>query len=772
MLNRHNYRNRTNSHTIGHHTVGTHYRQSSAAGSPPYTISDKFGTRNRPDSAGTVIFMSNGHRVNSDNEEIDSDSEAGYLEPDKRPFKIVNGVIVRGDKFGANVSHVQPDIATVINYDDNNGGFNNNVDTFANAHHGNYHRDSANINRVHSDTISSGNDRINLEGFNRAGSSSSIGHRVTGSSGTRVDIGELNRGANIDGVYNRHDGTGTIFFDNRNRIGTGHDAHYHHGSVAHQGGIINRTGIISEIGHGVHIDGSHGRFGTGSIVRDHDHRDHRIGSEHDVHGHRIIITNAENRTNIHPGIQRGHVSDHRIGLGQDDRLGYQGHVHVGAIDRTRIYPEYVSGSSGRVHFGHQYGGVNVGSYTPTIYNTGAGPIIFRGTHNRLENGSRIYHHRDRFGPNVRLGHQEGVNLGSINRTIVHGGSGSLIHRDYINGTHVRLENGTIVHHHQIGSGQNVRFGHQDRIAPVNRTIIYVPVINQGHGRFETDTINRTGSHLGHQNRVHVGALNRTGSAIQLGHRDQINTARLNTTRIQSGYAPIIHYDHHNRTGIHPASGHVVNLDQNRVNVGTINRTGIYSSTSPAGGLNRTVIQSGHQDRINVGSINRTTALHSASGGILGVTNHTVGSGIHFDDRNVIDTRVRTKPGPEIEYITDHDRVDTNIIDTPSSNIRAGTTGTAVQLNTLDNVDVEAINKARIWAEQENEEQAKKHAQNVVRLAATDQLESEIITNRTRGKKKHLFIKQKIQSSFRKFILKVLKKMYKREQMKNFLDYKL
>lgn len=720
MLNRHNYRNRTNSHTIGHHTVGAPYRQLSAAGSPPYSISDKFGTRNRPESAGTVIFMSNGHRVIGDNEEIDSDSEAGYLEPDKRPFKIVNGVIVRGDKFGANVSHLQPDIATVINYDDGNGGFNNNVDTFANAHHGNYHRGSANINRVHSDTISTGNNRINLEGFSRTGVSSND-YRANGGSGTRVNIGDLNRGANIDGAL-RHE-TGTIFYDNRNRIGTGHDAHYHRGSAAHQGGIINRTGILSEIGHGAHIDGSHGRFQTGSIARDHNHR---FGSEHNVQGHRIFITDAENRTNLHAGaghaIQRGHVHDHRIGLGHDDR--YQGHVHVGAINRTRIYPEYAPGSGGRVYFGHQYGGVNVGSYIPTVYNTGAGPIIFRGTHNRLENGSRIYHHQDRFGHNVRLGHQDG----SINRTIVHGGTGSLIHRDYINGTHVRLENGTIVHHHQIGSGQNVRFGHQNQVVPLNRTIIYVPVINQGHGRLET--VNRTGVQLGHQDRVHVGALNRTGT--QFGHRDHIDTVRVNDTRIHSGYAPIIHREHYNRTGIHTVPGHVLNLDrhQNRVNVSAINRTGIYSSTGATGGLNRTVIHPGHQDRINLGSINRTTA---STGGIFGVANHTVGSGIHFDDRNVIDTRVRTRPEPEIEYITDHERVDTNIIDAPSSNIRAGTTGTAVQLNTLDNVDVEAINKARIWADQESEEQAKKHAQNVVRLAATDQLESEIITNRTRGK---------------------------------------
>ena len=47
--------------------------------------------------------------------------------------------------------------------------------------------------------------------------------------------------------------------------------------------------------------------------------------------------------------------------------------------------------------------------------------------------------------------------------------------------------------------------------------------------------------------------------------------------------------------------------------------------------------------------------------------------------------------------------------------------------------MEAANKARIEAELQHEEEARKHAQNVVRLAATDQLNSEIITNRTRGK---------------------------------------
>lgn len=51
---------------------------------------------------------------------------------------------------------------------------------------------------------------------------------------------------------------------------------------------------------------------------------------------------------------------------------------------------------------------------------------------------------------------------------------------------------------------------------------------------------------------------------------------------------------------------------------------------------------------------------------------------------------------------------------------------------LGTVNSHAANKARIQAELENEEQARKHAQNVVRLAATDQLNSEIITNRTRG----------------------------------------
>lgn len=46
--------------------------------------------------------------------------------------------------------------------------------------------------------------------------------------------------------------------------------------------------------------------------------------------------------------------------------------------------------------------------------------------------------------------------------------------------------------------------------------------------------------------------------------------------------------------------------------------------------------------------------------------------------------------------------------------------------------MEAANKARIEAELQHEEDARKHAQSVVRLAATDQLNSEIITNRTRG----------------------------------------
>lgn len=62
------------------------------------------------------------------------------------------------------------------------------------------------------------------------------------------------------------------------------------------------------------------------------------------------------------------------------------------------------------------------------------------------------------------------------------------------------------------------------------------------------------------------------------------------------------------------------------------------------------------------------------------------------------------------------------------------TGTAVQLPSLDSVDpVEAENVARLKAELENEAKEKKNAQNVVRLAATDQLNSEIVTNRTRGK---------------------------------------
>lgn len=61
------------------------------------------------------------------------------------------------------------------------------------------------------------------------------------------------------------------------------------------------------------------------------------------------------------------------------------------------------------------------------------------------------------------------------------------------------------------------------------------------------------------------------------------------------------------------------------------------------------------------------------------------------------------------------------------------TGTAIQLDNVDIVEsVEAANKARIEAELQHEEDAKKHAQNVVRLAATDQLNSEIITNRTRA----------------------------------------
>ncbi|KAH9405475.1 hypothetical protein TYRP_001326 [Tyrophagus putrescentiae] len=62
------------------------------------------------------------------------------------------------------------------------------------------------------------------------------------------------------------------------------------------------------------------------------------------------------------------------------------------------------------------------------------------------------------------------------------------------------------------------------------------------------------------------------------------------------------------------------------------------------------------------------------------------------------------------------------------------TGTATQLDNVDSVStsVEAANKARIEAELQHEEEARKHAQSVVRMAATDQLNSEIITNRTRA----------------------------------------
>lgn len=67
-------------------------------------------------------------------------------------------------------------------------------------------------------------------------------------------------------------------------------------------------------------------------------------------------------------------------------------------------------------------------------------------------------------------------------------------------------------------------------------------------------------------------------------------------------------------------------------------------------------------------------------------------------------------------------------------INCQNTGTATQLDNVDSVStsVEAANKARIEAELQHEEEARKHAQSVVRMAATDQLNSEIITNRTRA----------------------------------------
>src|SRR5690606_23924779 len=62
---------------------------------------------------------------------------------------------------------------------------------------------------------------------------------------------------------------------------------------------------------------------------------------------------------------------------------------------------------------------------------------------------------------------------------------------------------------------------------------------------------------------------------------------------------------------------------------------------------------------------------------------------------------------------------------------AQNTGTAVRLDNAQVFEaVEAANRARIQAELEDEAQQRQHAQNVVRLAATDQLNSEIITNRT------------------------------------------
>ncbi|KAH7638443.1 zona pellucida-like domain containing protein 2 [Dermatophagoides farinae] len=251
---------------------------------------------------------------------------------------------------------------------------------------------------------------------------------------------------------------------------------------------------------------------------------------------------------------------------------------------------------------------------------------------------------------------------------------------------------------------------------------------EGNNRFQT------GYHSGHhQNKTQINAINNRTAVIHhsgapytfdSGHQNRIHQTSglgMNRTIVQPGNIGTNVY----------SSGHI----QDNIGVDTINRTigHHYGHQQQASPINRTAINSGS----NIYSSNTidNVANNQTQYGSGVQNNHHNHNRIN--NNNNVNNRIQIQPSSLVtsnEYDT-RNRVNNNNNNRQATNLLLQQQpGTAVvsSLNSLDNVDVEAINKARIYAEQANEEQAKKHAQNVVRLAATDQLESEIITNRTRA----------------------------------------
>lgn len=217
------------------------------------------------------------------------------------------------------------------------------------------------------------------------------------------------------------------------------------------------------------------------------------------------------------------------------------------------------------------------------------------------------------------------------------------------------------------------------------------------------SIVHTGNGLGGANRVHSATAN----------LDR-NVVRTSSGSLDSSIGPAIS----DRGVLHTISA---NLDRNVLHTGPALADRVHSTSAD---LDRNIVHTGHS---GVGP--------SSTGSVHPADRNAAGSSSSSNS----DRSGRLQSGP-VRSNTDSSNLDrSNLFATVSGpgSTRIGHTGTAVEAD-LASVERPIIKanladeQARIKADLASEEEAKRHAQNVVRLAATDQLESEIITNRTRG----------------------------------------
>ncbi|UXI21067.1 exosome component 10 [Sarcoptes scabiei] len=234
-------------------------------------------------------------------------------------------------------------------------------------------------------------------------------------------------------------------------------------------------------------------------------------------------------------------------------------------------------------------------------------------------------------------------------------------------------------------------GHAVRLGPQDRLIVG-----------DADRIR-----LGHQNRIAIGNLNRTILSPY-----SIATGYLNRTDGYHNYSSgsfAEHGDSHSRIG---------HLNASQPSLGTDWTSHIYR---PSYRYNQEI------------PANRTiqpdTSFSSLNNGILNSPVRT-----RIEETNRIDNaQVRPVVGTGSAVVYDS-REGVNIENRFSSeNIIAADDGAEIaKEKKLSNSEVEALNIARIVSDKEKEDLEKKSALNVAKLAATDQLESEIITNMTRA----------------------------------------